>query len=188
MHRLPKLALTASLMILPACGSAGPFAPRLDVKMYGTAQRPAELDRLAPFVGTWSSVAEQRDTASGAVSHVEQTSTVRWVAGDRFLMTETTRTRDGKSESAASITTWDPELRLYRQWTFDQSGTVVAGEDWSYSADGSWRLTRQAGDERIESVLRLTPGGDRMDVTYTVWGRGATGKIAEGTATATRVR
>lgn len=181
--------LVVATGLLSACGTGKPFGPQMDVKMYGTARRPAELDRLSPFVGTWSSIAEQRDLASGRTTRVEQTSTVRWVAGDRFLMTETTRMRDAASESAVSITTWDPALQLYRQWTFDQSGTVVAGEDWSFnSEDSSWRLTRQAGDERIESILRMEPDGSRMSVKYTVWGRGAKGKIAEGSAMATRTR
>ncbi len=189
MRSTSLVVVLASAALLSACSTGRPFGPQMDVKMYGTAQRPAELDRLNPFVGSWTSAAEQRDLASGRTMRVEQVSTTRWVAGDRFLMTETTRMRDGQNESAVSITTWDPELRLYRQWTFDQNGTVVAGEDWEFNAaDSSWRLTRQAGDERIESVLRIDPDGGRMHTNYTVWGRGVRGKIAEGSGTATRTK
>lgn len=172
---------------LGGCAGRGE-TPNFDVKMLGTASRPAELDRLNAFLGTWASSAEQRDAATGAVTRVETLSTTRWGPGERFLVHEGTRTVAGGTPSSfLSITTWDPERGVYRQWTFADDGSVVAGEDWRYSEEeNAWRFTQEISSQRIESVLRFAPDGSAMDMSYSVYGRGASGKVADGRATAQR--
>lgn len=182
-------ATLAASMAMGGCAGGGLLASdRIDVKMYGTAERPAELDRLNVFVGSWRAVTDESDRRSGATTRTESESTTRWAAGDRYLVTEARRTdgTNARSESL-TVTTWDPDRRIYRQWSFDSSGTVVAGEDWAYNAgDDSWRLTRQGENGRVEGVIRFSEGGREMRMTYNVVGRGPQGIIASGTAVATR--
>lgn len=185
--RLTLAALLVPLFVLVGCSGSGDNE-RFTVKMLGSADRPAELDRLNSFLGTWVSSSEQRDLATGAVTRVDTLSTTRWGPGERFLIQEGTRTTaSGATSGFLSITTWDPERSIYRQWSFADDGSVVAGEDWTYSeAENAWRFTQQLDSQRIESILRFGPGGGTMEMSYSVYGRGASGKVADGRASAQR--
>jgi len=184
---VPVLLCVGVAAGLCACAGSGE-SRSYDVKMLGTAARPAELDRLSAFLGTWASSAEQRDVATGAVTRVDTLSTTRWGPGERFLIQEGTRTTaSGATSGYLSITTWDGERGVYRQWSFGDDGSVVAGEDWTYSEkENAWRFTQEINSQRIESVLRFGPGGGTMEMSYSVYGRGASGKVADGRATAQR--
>lgn len=182
---LPAICLASLALGLAGCQRGGTV---LDMKIPSSAARPSELSRLDVFVGEWSGTGEHRDLRTGEVTAFSGSSTTRWVSNGRFLLSEGVRERAGVSSSYTSMTAWDPERAIYRHWNFEGDGSVVAGEDWRPQADGTWRILRRVGNERIESVITLSPDATQMNVSYTIWSDGGGVKIATGTGVATKRR
>lgn len=110
-------------------------------EMSGPPPRPAELDELNAWVGTWNNSSEmtmytpegeQKMTASG-------TETGRWTCDNRVLMSEMQfdMGQMGKM-SGISIMTWDANAKKFRSHWYDSWGTVSEGEMWKDAKTGEW--------------------------------------------------
>lgn len=152
-----------------------------------TSERPAELDRLQVFIGTWQGEAEERVIETDQVTRYEGRSTMTWEAGGRVMLERSDITRNGQPESHIALTTWDPNMGRYRLWGFDSTGLVVDAASWEYvEADNSWRRTVRIGDALMEGVLHVSPDGNQIDSSYVIRARDRNRIIAEGRATARR--
>ena len=87
--------------------------------------RPAEMDHLAPMVGTWKGEMEMRMAGSDEVMKSTGTSQIEWGLGKRYLVERMTMTmNDGKQMQGMGLWTWDPKAKRFRNWWFDDwSGT-----------------------------------------------------------------
>jgi hypothetical protein len=100
--------------------------------------RPAELQRLDRYIGTWDYVATITPEDAKPIE-VKGTRTTKWILQGRF--TEDTELAPDGSLLRHGLGTYDEEAGVYRCWIFDSSGYHVEPQGKWNEADQSFTST-----------------------------------------------
>jgi len=177
---MPRLAIAILCAALGACTGPSPARPRAE---WIRPERPAELARLDPLVGSWETRAElvaptraELEARLGSAAQLVPESfggawRNEWVLGGMFLNSAGWReTGDGERSYYVEYLGWDANLGKYRSWLFNDrgelsEGTLALEPDGSFlvqieglRADGS--ATRGRGSMRFVDA-------DTMEWTWT---------------------
>ncbi len=129
-----------------------------------------ELKLFAPMVGHWkvqSIVEPNEQFPEGATFNGKWSA--KWYLDGHFLRTQGTSSFNGKRFSFLALSTYDPRAKVYRNWTFRSSGSVLATEGrfdaktktliWSYVNPKTKQRTfiydHFVNDELIESTAQI---------------------------------
>ena len=91
--------------------------------MFNQPPRPAELDRLEAFVGTWKADVEVTMPGSDDVHTSSGQNTTQWTA-DKWMLTENWEHAMGKNDTmkGANLMWWDNNSKKYRMASTDNYG------------------------------------------------------------------
>ncbi len=138
------LAAACSLALILGCQQ-----PAGDMMAEGPPPRPAELDQLNDWAGTWNGTGEmimhtpkgeQKMTTTGK-------ETAKWVCDNRVLMSEMEYDMgDMGKMTGISIATYDKNSKKFRSYWFDSMGTVGHGEMWKDPSTGMWMMKTKGTD------------------------------------------
>lgn len=138
---------------------------------------PKELEALEAFAGGWKSVVEFLPAMLGQAGKGASHSTSEWVLDHRFLMTMGTTISSFGTYEHISLMTYDPMMKSYRSFTFDNQGmydvaTVTHEPDtntWTMISEGFEIMSgkparnkttiRVIGDDKIEWEWSQKPEG-----------------------------
>lgn len=139
------LGLLSSLALTIGCNQ--PAGNMQD--MSGPPPRPAELDELNPWVGTWNNSSEM--TMYGPEGEQKMTSTgketARWACDNRIIVSEMEFDMGEMGKmSGLSVMTWDKKAGKYRSFWFDSWGTIGEGEMWKDAKTGEWMMKSRGSD------------------------------------------
>lgn len=116
-------AMKLSLCCLGLVPVVGCMSSGMDMDAMVQPARPAELNHLDQFVGTWNG--EWTMKVAGADEPVTGSGTneIRWGVGNRYLVeTMTMNMGEGKTGNGMGLWTWDPRAKKFRTWWFDDWG------------------------------------------------------------------
>lgn len=188
---MPRYTLAAlSFLTLAFVGCAQNNA---DMAAMKPPQRPAELDQLAPLVGTWEGHWEcTACDGKGESMKGSGTNTVSWDA-DGWVLVEHMTGEMGEmgKMSGIGVWTWDAKAHCFRNWWADNWGSTGHGTTRYDAATHTWKtkaygINPMTGAKtRAESEMKLV-GDNKLEFTYTEWdGLGLT-KFMEMKGTSTR--
>jgi hypothetical protein len=169
-------ASTLCLATMMLATLVGCQQPKTDLsEMMKPPERPAELDRLEMFVGTWKGVAEMSVPGSDEVMTSKGVETMGWDADKWLLVSHFEYGAEGESPTrGVAIWTWDPRAGKYRVWTFDNHGYCEEGSA-TYDEDtGIWRFKTKSRSQVTgrefsgEGKLKMADDST-MDWDWTVW-------------------
>lgn len=138
--------------------------------------RPAELDRLNAWVGTWHS--EGKMTMFNGGEHTMQAEGVnhtQWACDGRVIFEEMEYSMgEGERMTAIGIWTWDDKAKKYRSWWFDSHGGQGTGESEYDEENGEWEMTSRSRNPLTghqtygEGEVRFL-SDDTMEWDFTEW-------------------
>ena len=137
-------ALSRTLLVLLCFGLVG-CQTDFDMAEMAAKQRarPAELDQLEPFIGNWSSTTECK-MMMGSSDAMQGTGTGKneWAVNKRYLVGHMTADMGGEmgSMNGVEVWTWDPSIRKFRTWWFDDWGTNGRGTAKYDEKSDTWRM------------------------------------------------
>lgn len=183
------LAAAGTLLVL---GTLGCQMPKMDLdEMLKPPPRPAELDQLAAFVGTWEGSSEGKMAGTDEACHGHGTSTTTWDA-DKWILVERMdyTLRDKHKMSGIGIWRWDPAIKKFRTTWFDNYGGTAEGTAWFDSKAGAWRMkTKSRWADGMTSVgegtIRFTDS-NTMEWQMSEWNALKTMKFMEMNGTSKR--
>ncbi len=187
--RSSTVALGASLMAL----ASGCQQPKMDMaEMMKPPPRPAELDRLEPFVGKWTGTAEMKMMGSDKPMKSTGASTFAWECDKRALVEhfEGTMGEDAKM-TGLNVWTWDASAKKYRNDMFDCFGNAMtfnatydeASKTWH--AKGKHRCPMTGEMLNSEGTMKLIDN-NTMEWRWTEWNSWKTKKYMEMSGTSRR--
>ncbi|UCG33542.1 MAG: DUF1579 family protein [Phycisphaerales bacterium] len=127
--------LTAVALV--GCGEPQP----MDMQEMKAPPRPAELDKLNCFVGTWEG--EYKMTMPGAEEPMTGTSkgTMEWRFNDMFLVEESVIDMGEMGiMNGMAIWGWDPKAKKYRTWWFSDWGEASSGTAEYEEKEKTWEM------------------------------------------------
>ncbi len=163
-------------LILPCCMAllTGCQQPAHDMEAMQPPPRPAELDELNEWAGTWHGTGDM--TMYGPQGEQKMTSsgreTVKWVCDNRVLMSEMEyQMGDMGTMSGYSMMTYDAKEKKFKSYWFDNFGTVGEGEMWKDATTGMWIMKTEGTDPMTGSATRgkgtiKMPDANTMEWTY----------------------
>jgi hypothetical protein len=194
--RLTMPQRSATLLFVVSCLAAtclmaGCASHEMDMEDMAMPQRPAELDQLNAFVGTWVGTAEM--TMAGMPEPIKMTST--WTGSwnaDKWLLIGNAAfdTGDGNMMNMHEVWAWDAKAKKFRNWWFGSGGEYGHGTSehegrmtlWTTRADGKNFMTGKK--TRGTGITVFTdPNTMRWEwLERDMWGR----MVMQMTGTATR--
>lgn len=187
--------LTCSLAsLIGVAWLAGCQQPAHDMSQ-GPPPRPAELDQLDAWVGTWKGTGEM--TMYGPEGEQKMTTTgtesVKWICDNRVLMSEMEyEMGDMGAMKGLWLATWDPQAKKFRTWWFDNMGSVGEGTMWKDADTGEWIMRSKGrdamtGESRMEkSRSKMTDSGT-MEWSFTEYDGWGFSKKMSGTGTSKKM-
>ena len=120
-----RLARCAAFLTVPVI-LFGCNEPKADMEAGGPPPRPAELDRLDMFVGSWEGTAEimmpGADEAMTSTGKNEAT----WELDKRFLVSKLNLDMgEHGTMEGLEVWTWDNKAKTYRTWWFSSMGDAA---------------------------------------------------------------
>ncbi len=117
-------------------GDAPPATPRPADAKPEAPKPPGELDSLSYFLGPWTFEGEMKPGPTGPGGATKGREICRWMPGRFFMgcMMET-QSPAGVMEVQA-IMGWDAEKKVYRWWSFDNTGRAESAT--GTLKDGTW--------------------------------------------------
>lgn len=154
--------------------------------------RPAALDRLDMFVGTWEGTAETRIPAVEGVQTSTGINTVSWEA-DGWLLVERLEVDMGVGGKLAGlgIWTWDPRAETYRFWWSDNFGIRSHGTA-TYDEESHTWLTKAksyntlTGRNSVNEGVAKMVADDMIEWEHTEWTAWKSRKLMEMKGTSRR--
>lgn len=177
-NRLKTCGRTIAFSLGLFAGCAQPKG-QLDGKG-GPPPRPAELDKLSAFAGTWAGTADiTMYTSKGPrTSKFTGTEHVDWAVNQRFMVSNFTWSMGDDSaqkHEGVSYMTWDPKEKEFHSWEFMGDGTVNRGEFKYDEKRGIWKMEGKGTDpmagrpSRSEGTIKFVDGGKTMAWQFTMW-------------------
>ena len=138
-HRTRTGVMLTAFVILGLTGCM----PKMDIEAMKEARpkRPAELDKLNTFTGTWKSTSEMTMRGVDEVLKGTGTGTAAW-EGDGWYLVERGKYDMGElgKMEGLGVWTWDPKSKKYRTAWFDTLGYIATGTDKYCEKSNSWRM------------------------------------------------
>ncbi|HNQ22698.1 MAG TPA: hypothetical protein PKK06_06355 [Phycisphaerae bacterium] len=116
--------LAVSIFMLPGCHRAA-----MDMSDWQAPQRPAALDALNMFVGTWEGTANVKMVGAPEVVVSKGAETLSWEA-DGWVLVDHMEYAMGDGEEkmrGVGFWVWDPKAEEYRMWFANSSGETSEG-------------------------------------------------------------
>lgn len=136
-HALAVVPTICALVVLSGC------MPKMTIEQMKAEmpKRPAELDRLNAFVGTW----DFEGTATMAMLDEPLKSsgwaTTEWDGDNWYLVSRGVYSLEGLGEMKAIETwTYDAHSKKYRSTWTDSMGAVGTGQSWYDEKNGTWHM------------------------------------------------
>ncbi len=109
--------------------------------------RPAELDMLDMFVGSWTGEGEMKMPGETEVMKSTSSTEMKWALDKRYLVENMTmKMGEGMEMSFIGIWTWDAKIGKYRNWWFDSFGTWGTGTSTYDKATKTWSMEAKGTD------------------------------------------
>ena len=120
--------------------------------MFKQPPRPAELDRLEAFVGTWKADVEVTMAGSDEVHTSTGQNTTQWAA-DKWMLTENWEHDMGKTDTmkGVSLMWWDGNSKKYRMSFTDNYGGHGTGSMTYNEETGVWKFKSKSKDGKSGS-------------------------------------
>ncbi len=163
---------TISIILISVVGmTVGCQQPSM-AEMMKQPPRPAELDQLEPFVGTWRGTGEMTSPNSDEVMKTTGFSRAYWIADEHLLVEEFEYgMENGETMKGIAVTMYDAKAGKFRSYMFDDWGTVGIGT-MQYDADeDEWESKGKShdythgGTTSWEGEMRLI-GADKMEWSH----------------------
>ena len=184
---LAGACLIASMII----GLTGCEKPDLS-EMMKPPPRPAELDKLVCWVGSWEGTMEMKIPGHDEVMTGSGTSTVTWEA-DKWLLLERFEGTMGDEGTmkGLGVWTWDPKAHKYRVWSFDTFGGVSEGTATYDEETSTWHMKAKSrylasGQKSVSEGKVKMLDNDTMEWDFTEWDSLKLSKYMEGHGTSRR--
>ncbi len=173
---MTRITFTAFAMFaFLAGGLAGCQQPKMDLaEMMKPPPRPAELDQLNMFVGTWEGTWEM--TMMGADKPLTGigTDTFAWDA-EKWVLAEHMDGMMGDSKMVGTaLWTWDPQHKRFQYYSADCFGMIMTGTAHYDAKTGIWHMKGQTndtvrgqksnGEGTLKSIDKNT-----MEMTWSEW-------------------
>lgn len=131
--------LVAGLTAVALVGCAEPEP--MDMQEMQPPPRPAELDRLNCFVGTWEGKYEVKIPGTEEPMTSTGQSVAKWSLDDMFLIEEGTYDMgDMGTMTMMAIWGWDPQAKKYRTWWFSNWGEASTGTVEYEEEEKTWEM------------------------------------------------
>lgn len=177
------------------CGTAllaltllGCHKPNME-DMMKPSPRPAELDRLAMWVGTWEGQGEMKMAGSDEVVTGQGVSTMDWDAAQWVLVEHGTYTMKDETHTGIGVWTWDAPAKKYRMYWFDSHGGTGLGTATYDAATNTWHMKYKGQYGKMTTVGEGTTrfvNDNTMEWTCTEWNAWKTRKLMEMKGTSRR--
>lgn len=150
------------VLLLGLLALSGGCAPKLtteDLKAMRPA-RPAALDRLDAFVGSWSSEGTAEIIGMDEPVNVSGTSKTEW-QGDKWYLVETSEFRMGDMEPAKAMSIWayDDNRNRFRVHMVENMGSIGSGVMKYDERKNVWRMksrgTGPMGSTKGKGTIRF---------------------------------
>ena len=143
---MTRRSTTQVMFALGALVLAGGCMPKMTIEEMQAMipPRPAELDALNAFVGSW--VGEGEATMAGVDQTLKSSgrSEAKWDGSNRYLVEQGSFTMDGFDPMSMTATwTYDTHKKVYRSTWTDSMGGVGMGTA-RISKDGTWTMRATA--------------------------------------------
>ncbi len=182
--------------ILSAGVIAGCQQPAGDMEHKGPPPRPAELDKLNPWVGTWNGSGDITVYTPKGPKTMKTTGTEHWAwaCDNRFLMANfewSMGDNANEKHQGIAMMTWNPKEKEFRSWEFMGDGTVNRGEMKYDEKAGLWRMEGKGTDPMTGQPTRgggtaKMVGDKTMEWSFTMWDCLKLSKKMEGKGTSTK--
>lgn len=184
MHR--HVSIAVGVLVLGAV-LTGCQKPSME-DMMKPPPRPAELDRLAMFVGTWEGQGEMKMGGSDEVQVGKGVSTVKWDADNWVLIERGTFTMGDQTHTGVGVWTWDAPAKKYRLYWFDSHGGTGLGTATYNEAANTWHVKYKGRYGKMTTVGEGTTKivDDTMEWTFTEWDAWKLNKFMEMKGTSKR--
>lgn len=188
-RRLSGMSVIA-LLAAAGCQQGPPKGMSME-DMMKPPPRAAELDRLESLVGNWEGTGECKMGGSNETIATRGSNTVRWDCEKRVLVEHWEgEMGEGNKMRGIGIWTWDPEVKKYRMWWFDNFGGTGEGlatyndstRTWTMQAKSKSPMGKTAGKGTVKMVDNNT-----MNYTWEEWNSWKTQKMMEMNGTSKRV-
>ena len=132
--------LCVAALLLTGLGLVGCHKSGTAAKMQPPV-RPAELDRLEAFIGSWQGTAEIRVPGSDKVVTGSGVNSVTWEA-DRWVLVERSEGMVGDDSRFAGLQVWvwDAKAGKYRTYYFDNAGGISEGTVKYDDTTATWHM------------------------------------------------
>ena len=137
--------------------------------------RPAELDQLDMFIGTWEGTGEVKAAGSDEVVTSEGVETYSWDADKWVLVSRFEYTMGDEDDMRGlAIWTWDAKAKKYRIWSFDNGGYCESASA-KYDQDTkTWHIKGKSGntvtgEKFVGKGSYKMVDADTQEWNYTVW-------------------
>jgi len=123
--------------------------------MFEQPPRPAELDRLEAFVGTWKADVEVTMAGSDEVHTSTGQNTTQWTS-DKWMLTENWQHQMGENDTmkGASLMWWDNNSKKYRMAMTDNYGGHGTATMTYNEETGVWKIKGKSKDGKSGSKTR----------------------------------
>ena len=154
--------LSTAVIALTSIAFVGCAEPKVDFEPMEPPPRPAELDRLDVFVGTWEGTAEITVPGSDEVMKTTGRNTTEWRYDKRFLVEDFEADMgDIGAMTGLSLSTWDPQAKKYRTWMFSNWGEASTGtltyceksKTWYWKSQGTNPMTGKMSYGKGQATL-----------------------------------
>jgi hypothetical protein len=171
-------------VVLFSAALAGCQKPDMSEMMQAPA-RPAEMERLAQFVGTWEVTGTMKMAGSDESTTGQGTSTVGWGA-DGWVLVEQMEYTMGQDQKmhGTGVWWWDGQAKVYRNQWYDSFGSVGEGTiRWDDDAQ-TWRMKGKScssvdGSRTVGEGWIRFEGPNRQNWHWTEWNSWKTKKLFE---------
>lgn len=173
----------ASLLTLALVGCQQPDMS----EMMQMPDRPAELDQLAMFAGTWEDTAEMKMGGSDKLMKTTGVTKAGWEADKWLLLSHFEGEMEGEPEDKyryLEIWTWDAKAKKYRFYGFGNWGGIFTGTATYDEPSKTWRLKGKSrcnitGDKTVSKGQMTFVDDDTMQWDFTEWSAFPRFKIME---------
>lgn len=182
---------TLGLCTAAAVGCAQPN--KMDPSAMKPPSRPAELDRLEPWVGTWTISGD--GTMGGKKMTSTGTATIAWECDRRVLVERMEVTCEEMKEmgkmTGMIVYAWSPHEKEYETNYFNSMGMSADGEMKYNEATRTWHMTGEGDDPMTGAKTHWVgemkmPDNNTMEWTHATWDAWKLKKLDEGKGTARR--